>query len=445
MSTTTAGRSQKSEVSGQRREQSARIMRVALLGCGTVGREVARLLIEDRQRIAERSGIDFRLRRILVRDRNRDRGIDPALFTDLFDQILRADVDIVIEALGGLDPAASYVRSLLTSGIHVITANKTLVAHHGQEFEQLAAGNGVTCSYEASVCAAVPVIAALKRLAGDQICSITGIVNGSCNFILSRMTQDSISLDDAAIEARELGLVEPDPSADLSGRDGAEKLAVLCSVAGFGRLAPSQISTRGIENITREDIRAAKRRGCVVKLIASARIEGDRIIAEVGPAFVPRSHPLASVEFQHNALLIESELGGELLLQGKGAGPRPTAAAILGDLLHVAGQGVVHPVHRVVQTAEAHQPLYVRFNGNQRNPHHVFETLAKNDVPVAEIDFEQEQITLLAEAAKSKQVELAAAELSADRNCRPFIAAHLRNGRSHATLIRRGSAVKAAV
>ncbi len=400
-----------------------RVLNVALLGCGVVGSEVARLLIEQRHEIAERSGIDVRLKRILVRDCGRDRGIDRRLLTDRFEDVLRSDVDAVIEVLGGLEPAGAYVERLLASGVNVISANKTLIAHRGEHLARVAADNGTTLAYEASVCAAVPVLSALGRMKGDAVRSITGIVNGACNYILTRMTEAAISLEDAVKEARERGLVEPDASADLSGRDSAEKLCILASIAGFGSVSPSEVSVRGIEGITRSDVLAARRQGCVIKLIASANIEDGSLVARVCPTFVPERHALAAVKQENNALTIQSDLGGELLLQGKGAGPRPTAAAILSDLLQsapsqAAASGLRVPGLRTcivaARSASHLGRFFVRLPviPELRRPERFLTVLQQLGIAITDVELNQEELTIVTRETTVSQVEAAIAALS---------------------------------
>ncbi len=303
--------------------------RVAILGCGTVGREVAARLIES----GERLGIQ--VVRILVRDTTRDRGLPPSLFTGSIQDIDDDAPDLVVELVGGQEPAATLVARFLSRGIPVVTANKTLFAHKGRELVALAAERGAELAYEASVGAAIPIIASLRHLAGDRILSIRGIVNGSCNFILSRLA-DGWRFDDALAEARKRGLVEPDPSADISGRDSAEKLCVLAAAAGFP-LSPGQVETRGVEGLTPEDLAAARRSGRTIKLLVELEFEAGSVRARVGPAIIPRSHALAGIEDEENGIAIQAELAGELFLRGRGAGPRPTASAVLGDVARLAG------------------------------------------------------------------------------------------------------------
>jgi homoserine dehydrogenase len=317
---------------------TTRPRRVALLGCGSVGREVAARLIEHGPRLG------IQLVKILVRDALRDRGLPPDLFTASIDEVEAADPEIAIELIGGVGPAASLVTRFLSRGVSVVTANKTLIAHRGPELSAIAERHNTDLAFEASVCAAIPVIASLRHLAGDRVLSIRGVVNGSCNFILSRLAE-GWRFDDALAEARKRGLVEPDPSADISGRDSAEKLCVLAAAVGVS-FEPDRVQTQGIEFLTPEDLAAARRSGRTIKLIAELDLSDGAPRARVGPTLLPRAHPLAQAEEEDNAVAIETVLGGELYLRGRGAGPRPTASAVLGDVVRLIGATAKNPERR---------------------------------------------------------------------------------------------------
>lgn len=306
-------------------------LRVALLGCGTVGSEVAR------QVLAREGEWDLELCAVLVRDGARERGVPRELVVTEFERVLERGPQVVIEAIGGVAPAGELVARSLASGAHVVSANKTLIAHRGEALRALAAEHGVSLRYEAAVGGAVPVLAALEHLRGDRVTSIRAIVNGTCNFVLTRMGS-GLTLEQAVAEAQARGLAEPDPSADLSGRDSAEKLCVLAHAAGMGCLRPEQVRTEGIERVTPGDVASARKRGGVLKLLAEVGVESGSVWARVGPAQVPLDHPLARVRGEENGLLISAELAGEVFLRGVGAGPRATASAVLGDLRRVHGQ-----------------------------------------------------------------------------------------------------------
>ncbi len=310
--------------------------RVALLGCGTVGREVAAQLLA----LPRGSGVE--LVKALVRDPSRPRPGLPegarGLLTSSFEEVMAAAPDVVVELIGGLDPAADLIARSLRAGIPVVTANKTVVAHHGHTLAGLAGVHGAALAFEASVCAGLPVLATLAQLRGDRIRSIRGIVSGSCNSILTRLGA-GVSFEAAVREAQGRGLVEPDPSADLSGRDCVEKACILAAAAGWPGVSPGDVEVEGIERLSTEDLAAARRTGHVIKLLVEIEGgEGGEIRARVGPTLLPRTHPLASVHGEENAVVIEAELAGEVFLRGKGAGPRPTASAVLGDVVGVLGR-----------------------------------------------------------------------------------------------------------
>jgi homoserine dehydrogenase len=424
----------------------SRTIDVALLGCGVVGSQVARYLVEQRDRLARRTGIDVRLKCILVRDRTRERGIDRTLFTDRFEDVLRSDADVVIEALGGLDPACTYVEHLLSNGIDVITANKTLVAHRGADLQAVSARNGSRLAFEAAVCAAIPVLNAIERLRGDHVRSITGILNGTCNFILTRMSEDGLELEQALEEARLLGFAEPDPAADLSGRDSAEKLAVLVSASGAARLSPAEICAHGIEHITQRDIQAAKRLGCVIKLIANAVITDGAIRANVCPTIVSRHHPLASVRLQNNAVVVDSENAGSLFLHGQGAGPQPTAAAIVGDLIQsrsYSKEALAQPidVSDTPAIGEVIERWFVRLTPDLsvKNPDRLLAALQSHGLAIREIEYAPGEILLLTEPATYSIVVTAVRAVSSGDGLAPFIAIDRRSRASDDTLERAAS------
>ncbi len=302
--------------------------RVAILGCGNVGAEVARQL---------QTLTSLRICSVLVRDVQRQRPVGHEVLTDSFEAVLASRPDVIIELLGGIEPARSHIEAALRRGIHVVTANKSIIARHGESLHRIARQHGAALRYEAAVGAGVPLLAALDQLRGDRITAIRGVVNGTCNFILDRLDKRRCTLDEALAEAQRLGFAEPDPSADITGRDSAEKLCVLAHEARWGWINPGEVPTVGIETITAEDVQCARRRHCVIRLVAEAqRDEHGAVSLRVGPTFVPRSHPLASASGCENAFEIEAINAGTIHLRGPGAGARPTASAVISDLLAVA-------------------------------------------------------------------------------------------------------------
>jgi len=322
----------------QNSEQGA--LKVALLGCGVVGSQVARLLIEQAEDLQARVGRPLELVGIAVRRISLERpGIDRSLLTDdAMALASRADVDLVIELLGGIEPARSLILAAIESGSSVITANKALLASDGGTIYAAAEAAGVDVYYEAAVAGAIPIIRPLREsLVGDEVTAVMGIVNGTTNFILDRMHSDGADFASVLAEAQELGYAEADPSADVEGYDAASKAAILASLAFHSRVRLEDVSREGITAITSDDIDAANEMGCVVKLLARCALSEDGTI-EVGvhPTMVPLAHPLASIPGAYNAVFIESRNAGRLMFMGPGAGGSPTASAVLGDLVTAA-------------------------------------------------------------------------------------------------------------
>ena len=321
-------------------------LRVALLGCGVVGSEVARLILGQAADLQARIGRRLELVGIGVRRLHRSRpGIDPALFTtDAEALVSREDVDLVIEVIGGIEPARSLILTALQSGASVVTANKALLAEDGATLYAAAERAGVDLYFEAAVAGAIPIIRPLREsLVGDEITSVIGIVNGTTNFILDKMDSDGAGFAETLAEAQELGYAEADPTADVEGFDAAAKAAILASLAFHTRVTAADVYREGIADITTADITAAREIGCVVKLLAICELSpaeprpgGRTVCVRVHPAMIPRTHPLASVGGAYNAVFVESLSAGRLMFYGPGAGGSPTASAVLGDLVTVA-------------------------------------------------------------------------------------------------------------
>ncbi|MEY2849035.1 MAG: hypothetical protein RI885_1701 [Actinomycetota bacterium] len=336
-----------------------RNLRVALLGAGSVGAQVVSLLLRHGDELAQRSGAGLELVGVAVRDLEAPRTAEiPShlLTTDAETLILGAD--IVIELIGGLEPAREYILQALGSGADVITANKALLATHGPELFEAAEQVGAQLYYEAAVAAAIPIIRPLRdSLAGDRIHRIMGIVNGTTNFILDRMDTAGDTLEAALAAATDLGYAEADPTADIEGFDAAQKAAILASLAFHTTVPIDRVHREGITSVTIEQVDAARAAGYVVKLLAIAERLIDRetgeegVSARVYPALVPRSHPLAAVHGAKNAVFIEAEAAGDLMFYGAGAGGVETASAVLGDLVSAArrhvigGPGVAESTH----------------------------------------------------------------------------------------------------
>ena len=315
-------------------------VKVGLLGCGTVGQAVVRSLIEGGGTIERASGHRLEVGPILVRDAARPRpGVDPALITTDPARVLDdPSVAIVVEVMGGLDPALGYLRRALDRGASVVTANKQLLARHGPELLQAAQEAGAELRFEASACAAIPVIKVLREsLLAAEITAVTGIVNGTTNFILTEMSRRGLGYAEALARAQELGYAEPDPTEDVNGADAAAKMAILSSIAFHSRVRIDDVPYAGIDRLQREDIAHARSFGFVVKLLGVARLVDGTVSVRVYPALVPSGHRLAAVGGPDNAVLLESRTAGEIMLVGPGAGGAETASAVVADILSILG------------------------------------------------------------------------------------------------------------
>ncbi|GAA1794405.1 MULTISPECIES: homoserine dehydrogenase [Leucobacter] len=325
-----------------------RDLRVALLGCGSVGAQVARLILEQGDELAARVGARLQLAGIAVRslDAKRDVELPQELFTTDAEQLVLG-ADVVVELMGGVEPARTLILQALEAGADVVTANKALIAAHGPELADAAEQVGAQLSYEAAVAGAIPIIRPLREsLAGDHITRVLGIVNGSTNYILDRMDRFGDSAEDAMRVASELGYLEADPTLDVEGYDAAQKATILASIAFHTEVPVDAVHREGITGITSEQIQAARNAGAVIKLLAIAErvtaTDGTQgVSARVYPALIDRDHPLAAVHGGKNAVFVEAEAAGELMFYGAGAGGVETASAVLGDLVSAARRHVV--------------------------------------------------------------------------------------------------------
>ena len=316
-------------------------LRVALLGCGTVGSEVFRLLREQASDLAARVGAPLQVAGVAVRDpdgRALAAGVGRDLVTtDAMALVTRPDVDIVVEMIGGIEPARDLLLAAMRTGKSVVTANKALLGADSAVMHAAAREHGADLFYEAAVAGAIPLLRALREsLAGDAVCRVLGIVNGTTNYILDRMDSSGAEFGDALAEAQALGYAEADPTADVGGYDAAAKAAILASLAFHTRVSAADVYRQGITALTAADIEGARVLGCVVKLLAICERTGDGISVRVHPAMISREHPLASVRGAYNAVFVEAESAGRLMFYGAGAGGGPTASAVLGDLVVVA-------------------------------------------------------------------------------------------------------------
>ena len=313
---------------------------VALLGCGNVGSGTFRVLQENAGIIAGRAGADVKVKAILVNDLGKEREpwIPRELLTNDFSLILNdPEIDIIAELMGGLDPAVSYMKQALEAGKHVVSANKAALARSGEELTKNALARNLMLRYEAAVCGAIPVMNAISTaLAANALVKIQGILNGTTNYILTRMDEDHAPYAQVLKDAQDKGFAEADPTGDVEGHDAVNKLSLLIA-AGFGQyVSPDEIQREGITGVTEEDLRKAAAENGKIKLIGTAVKEKDGIRASVRPVLVPADNPLSRVRNEFNAVLISCNMADDIFLQGRGAGPLPTGSAVAGDILEIA-------------------------------------------------------------------------------------------------------------
>ncbi|HEY7938720.1 MAG TPA: homoserine dehydrogenase [Acidimicrobiales bacterium] len=345
------------------------LVKLGILGCGNVGAALVQLLDDQREVIATRTGMRLEVTRVAVRNLSRERPVElaPEVITrDAAEVVIDPDVDVVVEVIGGIEPARELIRTALSHGKPVVTANKELLANVGAELFDAADAAGVDLLFEAAVGGGIPIIRPLREsLAGDRITRVLGIVNGTTNFILTRMTEEGVGYAEALAEAQSLGYAERDPTADVEGFDAGAKAAILASIAFGSKVVAGDVYHEGISGISAADIDFASRLGYVVKLLAIAeQVEGDagpEIAVRVHPAMVPNTHPLAGVRDSFNAVFVQGAAVGDLMLYGRGAGGAPTASAVLGDVIDAAanlrkgshasighlGKAVIRPIDEV--------------------------------------------------------------------------------------------------
>ena len=317
---------------------TARKLKIGLLGCGTVGRGLVELIARNRSLIRQRSGAELDIAKILVRDPEKARpGVDSALLTTDPEQVLNHDCDMVVELVGGIEPARSFIRQALNDHKHVVTANKALLATDGFSLLQAAENHQVRLGFEASVCGGIPIIRALRSgLVGNSIQSLNGILNGTCNYILTRMTEQRLDFEVALREAQAKGFAEADPTLDIDGHDAAQKLKILAELA-FNSPVPSDAAqVEGIREITADDVQAAWELGYVIKHVATAEASEGALSLRVQAVFLPAAHQLARIRDENNAVLVHGDAVGDMLFSGKGAGSLPTASAVLSDVVDIA-------------------------------------------------------------------------------------------------------------
>lgn len=337
-----------------------RTVKAALLGLGTVGGGVYKLAERQNREMTDKTGAELEISKILVRDLKKERkGVDPTLLTDCWEEIVTdPEIEIVIEVMGGIEPAKTRILEALNAGKHVVTANKDLVAEAGRELLDAAEAHGVDFLFEAAVAGGIPVIRPLKQcLAANEIDEIIGIVNGTTNYILTKMFEEGMEFDEALKKATELGYAEADPTADIEGYDAGRKVAIMASIAFHSRVTFSDVYTEGITKLSGRDILYAREFGNVIKLVGTARNTEDGIEVAVYPMMLPEDHPLASVRDSFNAVFIHGDAVEDVMFYGRGAGEMPTASAVMGDVIDVIRDIQYHCTGRISCTCYRDLPV----------------------------------------------------------------------------------------
>jgi len=369
---------------------STRKLKVGLLGCGTVGRGLVELVNKNSSLIRQRAGVELSITKILVRDLLKERpGVDRDLLTTQAEKVINNGCDLVIELVGGVEPARTLIQRSLARSKHVVTANKALLALDGFSLMKAAELREVRLGFEASVCGCIPIISALRNgLVGNQIQSLNGILNGTCNYILTRMSEDRVEFAEALAEAQAKGFAEADPALDVDGHDAAQKLKILAELAFNSRVASDTVHTEGIRDISSDDVQAAHDLGYVIRHVATAEMLGDAIALQVRPVLLPVNHQLASVRNENNAVLVRGDAVGEMLFCGKGAGSLPSASAVLSDVVDIAchqGGFMANPGGSLqVVTANGMGSYHLRFQVADPSAIGAITTiLERNGVPIA--------------------------------------------------------------
>ena len=335
-------------------------VKVALLGLGTIGSGVYKLIERQQEEMSSKAGASIEIAAILVHNLGKEReGVDRTLLTDRWEDIINnEEIQIVIELMGGIEPARTMILEALKAGKNVVTANKDLVAEYGGELLDTAAEKGVDFLFEAAVGGGIPIIRPMKQcLAVNEIDEVMGIVNGTTNYILTKMFEDGMDFDQALAQATELGYAEADPTADVEGLDAGRKIAILASIAFHSRIGFSDVYTEGITRITARDIAYARELGCVIKLLGIARNTPEGIETAVYPMLLPQHHPLASVRDSFNAIFVHGDAVDDAMFYGRGAGQLPTASAVMGDVIDVVRNLGYHCTGRINCTCYRDTPV----------------------------------------------------------------------------------------
>ncbi len=405
---------------------AVRKLKIGLLGCGNVGRGLVELVDRNDALIRQRSGVELRITKILVRDLDKERqGVDRTLLTTQPDKVLNNGCDLVVELMGGIEPARSFIERSLARGKHVVTANKALLALDGFSLMKAAEVQKVRLGFEASVCGGIPIIRALRDgLVGNNIQKLSGILNGTCNYILTRMTEDGVEFEEALREAQAKGFAEADPTLDIDGHDAAQKLKILTELAFSRQVDADAVQVEGIRDIAADDVQAARELGFVIKHVATAELSEDAVSLACAPVLLPASHQLAGVRDENNAVLVRGDAVGEMLFSGKGAGSLPSASAVLSDVVDIAchkGGFSLSPGGRVkATTRDCESRHYLRFTvGDPSAIGPITTMLERNQVGVARAaavwarnDSGKHQVRVLTHAASRKLIEASLCDIA---------------------------------
>lgn len=340
--------------------EGQKTIKIGLLGLGTVGSGVYKLIERQKDEMVNKVGTEIHIAKILVHNLNKSReGVDASLLTDRWEEIIQnEEIDIIVEVMGGMEPARTMILEALNAGKNVVTANKDLIAEHGEELLAAAERNQVDLQFEAAVAGGIPIIRPLKQcLAGNEISEVMGIVNGTTNYILTKMFEDGMDFKEALEKAAELGYAEADPTADIEGLDAGRKVAIMASIAFRSRVVFDDVYTEGITKITSRDIKYAKEFDSVIKLLGIARKTEGGIETAVYPMLLPKDHPMASVRDSFNAVFVHGDAVDDVMFYGRGAGEFPTASAVMGDIIDVARDIRYHCTGRISCTCYRDTPI----------------------------------------------------------------------------------------
>lgn len=404
-----------------------RAINIGILGLGNVGTGVATIFKENYDKIVEYIGMEINIKKILVRSLDKERDIELNnidLTTDVSDILEDPDIDIIVELMGGIDPAFSYIKRAMENGKHVVTANKAVVASHYSELFDIAKKYDVELRFEGSVGGGIPLIHTITtKLAGNKITDVIGIINGTTNYILTRMSVEGLSFEEALKQAQEKGYAEADPTSDIEGEDVAYKLAIIAATSFGIHIDPEEISCEGISKVTEAEILYGKELGHTVKLLATAKMLDEKLEIHVNPTLIPDEHPLAAIHNEFNAVFIKGNAVGDLMLYGKGAGSLPTGSAVVGDILGIiklmrqsakTGSSISKNNQNVIPVGEGESSYYIRLEVFDKPGvlGAITTTFGKHDISIASVsqkDVGQKLVPVIFITHKVERVKLDAA------------------------------------